>query len=224
MIKKLFFWLTFTLLFAACNVLTTDENERDIIIGSGRLISETKNLQTVKGINLLASGNVFIRQGYSQEIKIETDSNIKDRLITKNHDGILEISMLPGNYKNVTINIYLTLAEIKLINITGAGNVKTTESINTDALAVNVTGSGNIHLTGSGNSLDATITGTGIINAKDFRVKSSEVMVNGAGMIQTYATDELNAFVAGVGMIEYYCEPKILRTSITGLGTIIKKY
>ena len=52
---------------------------------------------------------------------------------------------------------------------------------------------------------------------------SAKVTVTGAGSVNVYATQELNATVSGVGQITYAGDPPVVNKSVSGVGSINKK-
>jgi len=49
------------------------------------------------------------------------------------------------------------------------------------------------------------------------------IRVTGAGSVDVYATQQLDAIVSGVGQITYAGDPPVVNKNVSGIGTINKK-
>jgi len=221
-IKRIMFFILPLIFILGCDE-PSDINENDTIHGSGRIVSQTRNVDECNGITIHSVGDVYLTQDTVQSIRIEADDNIIENVITKKENGILLVGLPEGSYSNVTLRIYVSLKTIQSISINGAGNLNTQNMIECNELNCGINGAGNINLKGSGNYLNCLINGAGNIDAEKFVAKKCKAFVNGAGNCTVYASEELDATVNGVGNIYYYGNPPIVKTSITGLGQIIKR-
>ncbi len=192
------------------------------IYGSGKIVTESRNLSECSGITLNNVGKVYLNQGDDQSITIEADDNIIDRVITHKGNGSVSVGLAEGSYSNITLRIYITLKTIENISITGAGKVECTSPIQSDNLYCFIEGAGSLNLNGEADFLNCIINGTGNINAFNFTVKKCTSTVNGAGSCIFHVTDELYAVVSGAGSIVYYGNPPVVKTSVSGLGQIQK--
>jgi len=86
-----------------------------------------------------------------------------------------------------------------------------------------INGAGNIVLRGNANSSNCIINGAGNINAFSFSVKNCIAKVNGTGDCSVYVSDNLDAVISGVGNIIYDGNPKVVKSSISGIGNISKR-
>lgn len=220
MVKIVFGITLLMIIFVGCyNGATGD----DSAVGSGRIISEERNVTECTGIILRGAGNVYLTQDTVQAIRIEADDNIIQKVITKNENGVLVAGLKQGNYSNINVKIYVTLASVEQLSIEGAGNINGADILQKNDLFCAITGTGNISLNGSGNNLHCTINGAGNIDAKKFITNRCSVSVSGAGDCVVYVTDELNAVINGIGTVFYYGNTQRVTRSITGVGQVIRK-
>jgi len=196
-------------------------NNDDTIHGSGKIVSQTRDVEECSGLIIQNIGSVSLTQDNTQSIRIEADDNIIDEVITRKEDGVLLVGLKDGSYSNVTLRAYVSLKTIESLKINGAGNINTQNSLNCDELDVIINGAGNIAIEGNGNYMYCFINGAGIVMAKDFSIQKCKAMVNGAGNITLTVTENLNATVNGAGNIFYYGNPLNVTTSITGVGQIV---
>jgi hypothetical protein len=190
--------------------------------GSDRIISEERNASECNGISLKYAGNVYLRQGDEQSIRVEANDNIIDDVITRAQDGILMVGLRNGSYSDVTVRVYVTLKSIEQISIEGAGNINVQNSIEANNLNCTINGAGDIYLKGYGEFLDCKINGAGNIDAFKFPVKNCTAKINGSGNCSVNVSDYLDASILGVGNIIYDGNPEI-KSSISGIGKITRR-
>ena len=118
-------------------------------------------------------------------------------------------SIQPIQIENLTIKVNGG-ADIK-INVTGK------------ALKLNLAGGTNIEVKGNVANLDIMLGGAGNISADLLEAEDAKVEIDGAGYAKVWATKSINAQLNGVGAIEYVGKPTVVKTSITGIGSIRQK-
>ena len=87
-------------------------------------------------------------------------------------------------------------------------------------LVVDLSGSGNIAVDGVADRVTISLPGSGNIECKGLKAKSAKVTLMGSGTVTVYASETLDASVAGSGAIRYDGSPAQVTKSITGSGTI----
>ena len=190
--------------------------------GSDRIISEERSVSECKGICLKYAGNIYLRQGNEQSIKVEANDNIINDVITSSQDGILNIGLKNGSYSDVTVRVYVTLRSIELVAIEGAGNINVQNTIDTKDLDCVINGAGDIFLRGYGENLDCKINGAGNIDAFKFSVRNCTAKINGSGNCSVNVSDYLDASISGIGNIIYVGNPEV-KSSISGIGKISRR-
>jgi Putative auto-transporter adhesin, head GIN domain len=130
--------------------------------GSGKIISETRDVSGFTGITLESTGNITITQGESESLSIETDDNLLPLLTSKIENGVLVLSTQDNTYIEPSkgIRYTITVKSLKSLEISGTGDINAA-GLTLDALAVDISGSGDIELSGTVNSQTVTISGTG---------------------------------------------------------------
>ncbi len=124
--------LTF-IIFYGCNK-SSDINNNDTIYGSGKIVSQTREVEECSGLTIQNIGDVYLTQDNSQSIRIEADENILDQVISSKVNGALVVGLKDGSYSNVTLRAYVSLKTIESITINGAGKITTQNSLNCDNL------------------------------------------------------------------------------------------
>lgn len=137
--------------------------------GEGSVVSETLELDNIQGIKLNGSFDVVLRQGPVQVIKAEGHQNIIDRLELDVHNGTWDIELLPGQYHNYQLTIYVTVPELNLVQLNGSGDIDIHSFEDLNTIDVKINGSGEIHEKGPlyviGNA-KASINGSGDAHLK----------------------------------------------------------
>jgi hypothetical protein len=154
----------------------------------------------------------------------------------------LEIKMDDDDYKsNQSINVYVTVKDLCLLELSGSGKMIGKSHINCDEMTFRIAGSGNItadirslsvkiSVSGSGGidvagtttSMDIKIAGSGNVKAKDLQAVNTTVALTGSGSSTINTREELNVSITGSGGVRYVSEPAKVKTNITGSGNVSK--
>jgi hypothetical protein len=209
--------------------------------GSGRVISETRNVAEFRGISVGGSANLYITQGPAQSLRIEAEDNILPILRTKVEGSTLVIENNRCIQNHRPINIYATMQDVRELEILGSGKIIGETKITTNKLDINISGSGKADLevdaqklrtriSGSGDMafsgkvtyFDVIVSGSGNIKARHLETNSSSITVSGAGDCVVSVKDELDVTISGSGRVEYYGEPLKVLSNVSGSGKLIK--
>ncbi|MCB0482506.1 MAG: DUF2807 domain-containing protein [Flavobacteriales bacterium] len=212
------------------------------IIGSGKVLTETRDLKGIEEIVVEGSVKIMIQQSDDEKVVVTTDDNVMPNVITKLNGNQLTID-LQGRMKKVKkmeVTVYLKKwtslkthgsSDIKTegfvdgdelkIDLQGSGNVDI--SVKYTNVSVVSNGSGNISLLGSANTLSAGLFGSGNLNSYNCPVSDATVDIKGSGNINVWASSTLNATISGSGNIKYKGSPAVSNT-ISGSGTVQKEY
>ena len=193
---------------------------RNQITGSGKLVSESRVVGTFDGIQVTNFANVVIKQDTIESLRIEADDNIIDDVMTSLNGTSLVVGLRNGSYNNVTVNVYVSMKNIKLLESTGSAEFSTVNSIQTDSLSCIITGAGSITLAGKTNYEKIVITGSGNVHNANLVSSYCGVTISGAGSVEAQVTMQLDAIIAGSGTIIYSGNPAIVHQSISGTGVI----
>jgi len=206
-------------LFSACsNNETVVGNEQ--IVGSGRIVSQVRPVGTLAGIRVTNFAKVFITQDTVESLRIESDDNIMDRVVTSVSNGVLTVGMKNGSYNHVTVNVYVSMRDVHLIESTGAAEFRSTAPIHTETIVCRITGAGTVRLSGTATYQSVEISGAGSVHNFDLVSTRCSASIAGSGNIEVNVTQQLDATIAGVGSITYAGNPPVVHQSISGIGSI----
>lgn len=204
---------------------------------------ETRKVVEFDKIGLAIPANLYLTQGSKNEVVIEADEDLLGKIVTEVNGTSLDIRFEKWyNYKGIgSINIYVTVKDLKELDVSGSGDIIAKSAIKADKLVFVISGSGSILIddlsvnnvyamvTGSGdikikgnskaNELDATVTGSGDFESENIEFKEGEMSITGSGSIRAHIIDQLEANITGSGRI-YYKGTPVIDADITGSGKI----
>jgi hypothetical protein len=232
-------WVLAGVLTSGCIVIDLNGCSTQRVKGSGKVISESRQVPEFRELRLEGRGKVALTQGNLSSIEVTTDDNIQPSIETEVTNGKLIISHEKGkNLRPTTLNFTITVKDLEGISIAGSGDIIGNEEFNSerlytdiagsgdiaikvsvDSLESSISGSGSISLSGSANSYDARITGSGDIDAFDLQTTDSSVVITGSGNCRIRVSDRLRAKITGSGDVLYKGDPRISQ-SITGSGKV----
>jgi len=220
------------LLFSACGA--------SYIRGSGNVINEERVVNNFDGVNMAGYGEVIINQGDEESLTIETDENLMQYILTEVRNNTLYIefseNIISDPSLSITFNLNVTnLESLELsgagsfdipvletpslgILFNGAGNIQLA-SLSADELTVQINGAGDIDLAGEVGTQDVVISGAGQYSTPDLKSRQADVLVEGLGKVEIWATDTLTVDIEGAGSVNYYGSPSVTQ-NIEGPGII----
>lgn len=233
----LFLILLFFLPSLACGSFRTNS-----VIGSGKTVTQPFDVSNFSRVTLEGFGDVFIEQGKTESVSVETDDNIIPLLDIQVRGNELILGIKRGMDLNpsesITYNLTVkNLNDIKLagsgtfhvgplqsenfgLSIPGSGDINIS-SITAESLSLELNGSGNITLEDvDAKSVDTSLSGSGDITL-DGKTNTQQVEVNGSG---NYAagnlrTDKATVSIPGSGNITVWVEDE-LNIVVSGSGNI----
>jgi hypothetical protein len=222
------------------------------IQGSGKIVSENRDLATISMIDISDEADVEAQMGAIQSLTITTDDNIIKDIETVVENGKLIIRNKKDRYgyfkffaPTKGIKITLTMvSQPSSIEISGSGkfNWVDVNPIQVSALILSISGSGNISLSHTGTSLDIMISGSGTVTVTstnttttadisgsgtitlDGSSSSATLTISGSGKYNAYnySTVDTTINISGSGTA-YVLASGTLTTSISGSGSVYYK-
>jgi len=189
--------------------------------GSGNIVSNERSLEGFAGVDLNGSGNVIVSQGREYKVVVEVDDNLVEDVKTVLKGSVLHIGMNKGSYNNLHLTVYVTMPEVKVLDVSGSGNIVVKTALETTNLASDISGSGNIRFEGTGSAgvHKVNISGSGSVDARSITAEQASVDISGSGSCDLAVTKTLNADIAGSGSIRYKGSPQVSKR-IAGSGSV----
>jgi hypothetical protein len=191
--------------------------------GDGNRISQTRDLDTFTRILVKGGIELDLKAGDEQSVTIATDGNRIELVETYVKDGTLVIDLSERKRKrfwnNVEIDVDISVENFDGIEILGAvdGDLS---GINSDRFEIDIKGAADLKLSGACISLVVDLKGAGDVDADNLKCDNVDVDLKGAGAASVFASQSVDALVAGVGTIDVYGNPKDVNKRTGGIGTI----
>lgn len=194
----------------------------DGIRGSGDLVTESRDVKEFTRIKSSGSFDVFVTVGDKQSVEITFDDNLIEHVLTKVRGKTLKIYSEESFNSRHNCRVEITVTSIESVKLSGSGDVEVF-NLNQDYFEYSVSGSGDMRAEGKVKDLEITVSGSGDIDTRDLIAEDAMVTVSGSGDVKVFASQSLDAYVAGSGDISYYGDPEDVSTSVSGSGDIRKK-
>lgn len=237
-IKWIFAALVVAALAPGC-FIDDDDNFLSCVNGRGQIVTEVFTLPAFDAVELNMSAEVFIRQGPVQEVEIEAQENILDRikLTVRNRVWEIEPDRCLRDFSDV--RIFITVPDITRLEVNSSGRIFGENTFNVNDIELRLSGSGNmdlalncddvdavlsgsgaIALEGTGDELDFTLSGSGKLKAFGMTVREADILISGSGDAEVRATENLTVRITGSGDVFYRGNPS-LNVNITGSGRVV---
>ena len=189
---------------------------------------------------------VWITQGDNCDVRIETEEGSDCRsLVDIDQSGeTLELALKSGLLKLRdfhAINVYITIRELKELEVSGAvdvrsknkllcqqldmdlsGAVKTQLDLSAGDVTVECSGAVKLELQGECKSLDIDMSGATKVLATEMSVDVCHVETSGAGSIDVNVIRELRVDSSGASSVTYRGDPEVLKIRTSGASEVRK--
>jgi hypothetical protein len=154
------------------------------------------------------------------KLKIWIDKSIQlsEFKLTIHFKNIEEIVINEG--KSLESKNEITSNDLRL-KVTSCGDIKLPISV--ESFDVSLSGGTNAEFFGKSTNVKFTLNGSGKIDAEKLIGNNVTVLIAGAGYAVVYASDSIDASLAGVGSIKYAGNPSKVNSEIIGMGIIEEK-
>ena len=207
--------------------------------GRGGIVEETFDISDVNSISLRMDATIFLTQGDQQEVTISAQANIIDEIDfrVRNRELVINNSRCLRNYD--PIEIYMTIPDIRELNISGSGSIigqnqlvvndlqlailgsgNMELDITGDDLFARISGSGDMKLAGQMDDLNYTVSGSGNLHGFDLEAQTADINISGSGNVELTVIERLDVRISGSGDVYFRGDPSI-ESRISGSGKII---
>jgi len=237
-VKKSMIALPIILVAFLCTLSSCDE-----IKGDGNVVTEQRTLSGFNQLEVNGVFNLYISQGDSESVKIETDKNLLKLIETKNNGSKLIIKM-ETNGKSIDatkINVFLTVKNIQKLEFNTIGNIETTSVLKANNLEIigsgvgntklelnclkvdgNFSTVGNVVLKGKIQNLTMSNTGVGNLDALDLNTDTLVLTSTGVGNVEVNVEKEISIISSGIGNVKYKGNAVIKNIDASGIGRVKK--
>jgi hypothetical protein len=188
---------------------------------------EVRKVETFNKISFGFPGKLYLKQGSPQKVELEGESDVLKEVETEVEGGRLKIGRegkwLDWNFNNDKITVYITVANIEGVTVSGSGDIIGQTRIRTNDLELRVSGSGSLSLdVEASGDVDANVSGSGNMDLKG-HFESFESNVSGSGKVILDARIDNTADfgISGSGKIEASGSADAVKTRISGSGKVL---
>ncbi len=211
------------------------------INGNGKLTKTERELKDdFTSVEIEGDYTLVLNQGSTAKLSVEADDNIAEYIEDKVKSHKLIIKNKKKIHSDKGITIYLTINNIKQIDLSGAVVLHSADKINFDSFTINLNGASNVgmdlncysfkatcngsstlKLLGAANDADIEVTGACDIDNQQMPVENMKLNVDGGAKVIVNVLAKLDVKVKGSAQVEYYGSPDVHK-EITGSGTVEK--
>ena len=193
------------------------------VSGSGRVISETRNVSGFSNVSLEGSGHLIIEQGGAESLTVTGDDNLLHYIETEVRGSTLVLGEKSGVRLSPSKDIVfkVTLTKLDTLDLSGSGVVEA-KGLQSAKMNIDISGSGEVSAEGADDDLDIAISGSGRFRGDSLKSKRTRVDISGSGSAVVASSETLNAIIGGSGSIEYVGDPQV-HQDISGSGSVRKR-
>ena len=191
------------LMLLACVVLVFSSGclvlGRESVRGSGSISEETHRFIGLTGVELATRGELEIRLGDDEGLRISADDNLHEFFALTTDGGILTIDTRSGfNLRpSRPIRYTLTAREIEFIGLTSSGDARA-PVLRTDRLEIRLNSSGDLRVGGiQADSVDISVNSSGDLSVDGVQTDVIELRMRSSGDVEM---DDLRTASLTVGI------------------------
>ncbi|UPZ14654.1 head GIN domain-containing protein [Flavobacterium humidisoli] len=238
--KKSILLTALSLFFIAVN-----SNAQTKISGNGNVTTETRTTGDYDGIRISGFFDVDLVSGKEGKIILKGEENLLSKIKVEVEGNELKVYVEKGVQLRTSmgkkIEVTVPFEKISAVTLSGSGDIKSKNKINSDSFSAKLSGSGNfdldvdtknfdLALSGSGDivlkgkadSFTSKISGSGNVNASNLKSQTVDVTVSGSGNSVVTCESSITGRVSGSGNIKYLGNPEKRDVKVSGSGKIYK--
>lgn len=219
-------------IFLRVNVL------RPAVTGDNNIISQTRSLSTFSSINVTGPFVVSFTQGPSQEVTVEADQNLIDKVITKVEGQELKVYPSEHIYSN-KLRLTIQLPRIVKLSLGSGAKFRTLSPIKQDSLYILTEAGSDAEIQGSftfldllaksGSDIDVSGTAQELkiyadagckVNADELFSKACDVTSLSGSKVYVWVEDGLKAKAMAGGRVYYKGQPANIVQDISSGGML----
>lgn len=224
---------TFLILLVSCNLIGES--------GSGNVVREERKLTEFNSLEISGAFHIYLTQGLTQSVIVEADDNLMKLIRTEVTGNTLKIYTKDPIRSAKTMDVYITMPDLKEISVSGAVNIETKGRFKSSSIDIDISGSTDsnlelevqklnlessggckLRLSGTAGELSCNVSGAVDLFAYDLVAGKVSLDISGAGKAELNVTEELSADVSGAANVRYKGNPKRINQDISGAGSIKK--
>jgi hypothetical protein len=221
-------------LFASCTMIGGTQ-------GDGNVLKETRKVSSFDGIDVSGAFDIILKQGTTEEVIVEADANLLPVIRTEVVGGTLRIETTKPIHHVTVMKVYITVKDLKLIDVSGAVDINTEGRITVPELSIDASGASDskmeiavqklkldcsgaskMKFSGSAKDVNMDLSGASDIFAYDMLTENFDFEISGTGNAQINVSKKIRAEISGAGSVKYKGSPSDIDQSVSGAGSIKK--
>jgi len=212
--------------------------------GNHNVVIKERSILSFEKVEISGGYSIILSQNEKESLKVETDENLQEYIISEVVGNTLKIYTKDdvSITDNSKMKLYISVKNLKYLEISGAVDLENDTKINLDELVLNISGASSIKLSdlvtnklkldfsgasnvkwkGSANEVNAEMSGATDFDAYDFEAQSFKIDISGTGNAKIHVSKKLIASISGIGTIKYKGNPEVVQKDSNFLGSIQK--
>ncbi len=189
--------------------------------GDGIAARDQRQVAAHGELEVSGSMQVDVRVGPAPSLLVEADGNLLPYIRTEAHGNTLKIVNERNLRSKTPVRIVYTTPRLTEVRASGSGQVSVRD-LDGAPLALRKSGSGQVRLAGKVDSLQARVSGSGVLEAGELRSASADLSLAGSGRmhIGEIRGDYARVSVAGSGMLQAGGAVRSLNARVAGSGSL----
>ena len=197
---------------------------RVILIDSGKLQTQQKNLSGFTIINIQSGFQAQISYGDSYSVSITADNNVINRIDVSQTGNTLTIGLQLTSIFNIgTLKAQITMPDLQEIHLSGGANANVAGFAMVHDLSVSESGGSTLRVEGQANGLSASCSGGSGLQLSDFKVDTATIIMSGGSTGNVNVNGRLDADLSGGSSLVYAGNPTLGTIITSGLSTITQQ-
>ncbi|MDP3047537.1 MAG: head GIN domain-containing protein [Chloroflexota bacterium] len=213
------------------------------VIGSGRVVTETRQVRDFSALVAGGSGDVVVIQGDKEGLVVEAEDNLLALIGSEVDNGTLRLG-LAATASGVSIRAtrpiryLLSVKSLESASLNGSGNLAAAglqaswlqltisgsggarvDQVRANEIVADIRGSGSAELAGKASRQTVSIAGSGDYRAGNLDSDVARVTIAASGSASVWSRQQLAVQMLGIGTVSYYGLPTVPH-SITGSGRL----
>lgn len=231
---------TFLIILLAATMTVSAQNRKKIT-ATGPVVTNERNVDGFSGINVSTGIDVYLTQGNTTKVSLETEENLHEHILTEVKNNVLHV-YTKMNIKGSKIKkVHVTMSEVTSLKASSAGDIygetvikagelklKASSAgdikliVQAKSITADCSSAGDIQLSGSADYLDCSTSSAGDLLAKDLKVNEAKVSASSSGDVIVNVSDKLYARASSSGDVRYYGNPQVDAKS-SSAGSVKRK-
>lgn len=189
--------------------------------GDGIAARDQRQVAAHGELEVSGSMQVEVRVGPAPSLLVEADGNLLPHIRTEASGNTLKIANERSLRSKTPVRIVYTTPRLTEVRASGSGQV-VVSGLDGAPLAVRKSGSGQVRLAGRVDSLQARVSGSGVLDAGELRSASADLSLAGSGRmnIGEIRGDYARVSVAGSGVLQAGGVVRSLNARVAGSGSV----